>query len=72
MLTYAAGAMTARSKPPTARNLHREGWGFFASQQASILEKVSGVPGIEAGALTRVLRFRAMPCFSSAEACVEG
>ena len=33
VLSPTQGALTQRSKPPTARNLHKEGWDFFAAQQ---------------------------------------
>ena len=48
-LSPAQGALTARSKPPTARNLHQEGWGFFAAQQASIFKGATEkMPGVDA------------------------
>mmetsp|Transcript_28614 Transcript_28614/g.65459 ORF Transcript_28614/g.65459 Transcript_28614/m.65459 type:complete len:602 (+) Transcript_28614:1495-3300(+) len=41
-LTSEEGALTSRSRPPTARDLHREGWSFFATQSNSL----SRIPGV--------------------------
>lgn len=40
--TSEEGALTSRSRPPTARDLHREGWSFFATQSNSL----SRIPGV--------------------------
>jgi len=48
------GALTQRSKPPTARNLHKEGWDFFAAQQANLFKGAAErVPGMDAASSLR-------------------
>jgi hypothetical protein len=71
VLSPTEGALTQRSKPPTARNLHKEGWDFFAAQQVvwpNNPRSASCVCGLSAawwpwGALADVRAcFSALPC----------